>query len=163
MSLWQLAAFPDTYRSAEGRPRYRGWIPGPLSRLALAAQIYACLLSWAMLLPGPATAASPGDPDAGAKAYQQRCSGCHALDADRIGPRHRGVVGRKAGTVPGYAYSPALQDANVVWDEVNLDKWLTNPQSLIPGQRMDVLTRDAKIRADIIAFLSNQHLAASAP
>lgn len=87
------------------------------------------------------------------------------LDADRVGPRHRGVVGRKAGGVPGFAYSPALQAATLVWSADNLDQWLADPQAVIPGQRMNVVTRDAKIRADIIAYLSAQSAerAAGAP
>ncbi len=109
--------------------------------------------------------AADGDPAAGARSYQQRCGGCHTLDTDRVGPRHRGVVGRKAGGVPGFAYSPALRAATIVWDGDNLDRWLADPQALIPGQQMNVVTRDAKIRADIVAYLSAQSAepAAGAP
>ena len=48
-----------------------------------------------------------------------------------MGPRHRGVYGRKAGSLPDFAYSPALKSSNIVWDEETLDKWLTNPQTQI--------------------------------
>jgi hypothetical protein len=68
--------------------------------------------------------------------------GCHSLDEDDVGPRHRGVVGRVAGTVPSYAYSSALKNSHIVWDRETLDRWLTNPQALATG-RKDVLC-DAK-------------------
>lgn len=112
------------------------------------------LLAWVLTLPTVAASAAEGDVMAGERAWQQRCAACHALDTDRFGPRHRGVVGRKAGSVPGFAYSPALRDAGFVWDAAKLDRWLADPQSLVPGQRMNVLTRDPQMRADIIAYLS---------
>lgn len=115
---------------------------------------FAPLLVLMAMVHGQAVLAADGDAAAGAAAWQQRCAACHALDADRVGPRHRGVVGRKAGTVPGYAYSPALRAAPIIWDVANLDRWLADPQSVVPGQRMNVVTRDAKMRADIIAYLS---------
>lgn len=107
-----------------------------------------------VLAHSPAFAA--GDAVAGAKHYEQRCTGCHSLDADRVGPRHRGVVGRQAGTVPGYSYSGALKASNVIWTAETLDLWLTDPQALIPGQKMNVLTKNPAIRADIIAYLTGQ-------
>src|SRR5215831_8954048 len=76
-----------------------------------------------------------GDATRGASVYQV-CMGCHSIDDDDVGPRHRGVVGRTAGTVPGFAYSPALKGSHIVWDRATLDRWLTNPQALVPGTRM---------------------------
>jgi cytochrome c len=64
---------------------------------------------------------SAGDPVAGRTLYQV-CTGCHSLDENDVGPRHRGVVGRKAGTVPGYAYSAALRTSGMVWTPANLDR-----------------------------------------
>ena len=89
----------------------------------------------------------------------QRCFACHSLDANRVGPAHRGVFGRKAGAVPDYNYSPALKRSAIVWDEAALDKWLTNPQALIPGQRMGFRLGDAGERSDIIAFLKRESAA----
>src|SRR5512147_2496051 len=77
----------------------------------------------------------PGNPAHGKTLYQA-CMGCHSLDEDDVGPRHRGVVGRVAGTVPGYAYSRALKSSHIVWDRDNLDRWLTSPQALVPGAKM---------------------------
>lgn len=101
-------------------------------------------------------AAGAADAERGAALYEQRCAGCHSLDASRIGPSHRGVIGRKAGSVAGFAYSPAVKASDVVWTDETLDRWLENPQAVIPGQRMNFRIGDPSIRADIIAFLKNQ-------
>jgi cytochrome c len=94
-------------------------------------------------------------PDAGRGEllYEQRCGACHGLDADRVGPHHRGVFGRPAGRVEGYDYSDALRSAKVIWSSETLDAWLANPEALIPGQRMGYSVPDAMDRADIIAYL----------
>jgi len=91
----------------------------------------------------------------GAKLYQT-CMGCHSLDENDVGPRHRGVVGRRAGSVPGYAYSPALRSSGIVWTPDNLDRWLTNPQALVPGAKMYFSVANPHSRADIIAYLARQ-------
>lgn len=96
-----------------------------------------------------------GDAATGARLYQS-CMGCHSLDESDVGPRHRGVVGRKAGTVPDYAYSAALRKSGLVWTPANLDKWLTNPQKLVPGAKMFFSVAKPQDRADIIAYLAQQ-------
>lgn len=96
-----------------------------------------------------------GDPAHGKSVYQV-CMGCHSLDEDDVGPRHRGVVGRAAGSVPGYAYSPGLKNSNIVWDRDTLDRWLTNPQALVPGAKMFFAMPNAQDRADVIAYLTEQ-------
>lgn len=105
-----------------------------------------------------AVAAAPmpvGDPAHGKVLYQV-CMGCHSLDEDDVGPRHRGVVGRVAGTVPGYAYSPALKNSHLVWNPETLDRWLTNPQGLVPGAKMFFAMPSPQDRADVIAYLTEQ-------
>ncbi len=90
---------------------------------------------------------------AGEKLYASRCGACHSVDANRIGPMHRGVYGRIAGSVAEYNYSDALAQSNIVWNEQTLDQWLTNPQDFIPGQKMGYrLTKETDRRA-IIALL----------
>jgi cytochrome c len=96
-----------------------------------------------------------GDPVRGGTVYQA-CMGCHSLDEDDVGPRHRGVVGRAAGTVPGYAYSPALKRSGLVWSPTNLDRWLTNPQGFVPGAKMFFSLANSRDRADVIAYLAQQ-------
>lgn len=110
-------------------------------------------LSLAAFLLAPAAAAEPaGDPARGAKIYE-RCGACHSLDVNRAGPKHRGIVGRKAGSVPGFNYSAALKRSGLVWDEATLDRFLANPIKLVPGTRMYVSVTDDQDRADLIAYL----------
>lgn len=110
------------------------------------------LLLAAFAAAGPAWAA--GDAQRGQQAYEARCGGCHSVDADRVGPRHAGVVGRRAGSVPGFAYSDALRKSGLIWDAALLERWLANPEALVPGQRMGYQLADAQARGDIVAYLS---------
>src|SRR5215470_10063482 len=95
-----------------------------------------------------------GDSTRGRELYETRCSGCHSIEADRIGPRHRGLIGRRAGSVEGFAYSTALRAAGFNWDATTLDRWLANPEATVPGQRMNYQVADARDRADLIAYLA---------
>lgn len=95
-----------------------------------------------------------GDVARGQQLYEARCGGCHSVAADRIGPRHAGVFGRRAGSVAGYDYSPALQRAGIVWDARTLERWLADPEALLPGQRMGYRLMDAAERAEVIAYLA---------
>ena len=120
---------------------------------AIAATLAAAVLTLAR---GETSVAQlSGDPVHGKVVYQV-CMGCHSLDEDDVGPMHRGVVGRVAGAVHGYAYSPALKDSGLTWDASNLDRWLTNPQALVPGAKMFFALPNAKDRADVIAYLAEQ-------
>lgn len=95
----------------------------------------------------------PGDAVRGARLYESRCGACHDPDAHRIGPAHRGVFGRRAGSAAGFDYSPALRASPVVWDERTLDAWLADPERVVPGQAMGFRVDDAHDRADLIAYL----------
>lgn len=102
-----------------------------------------------------AKAAMPeGDAARGADVYEGSCGGCHSLDANRIGPAHRGVVGRAAGKAADFDYSPALKRSKVIWTPKALDRWLTDPQGFIKGSRMGFRLADAQKRADVIAYLA---------
>lgn len=104
-----------------------------------------------------ASSAKPaGDAMRGQMIYETRCTGCHSIDANRIGPAHRGVVGRVAGTAPGFAYSPALKKSKIVWTPENLDRWLAGPIKFIPGVRMGFSLANADDRRDVIAWLATQ-------
>src|SRR5262249_29691855 len=105
------------------------------------------------LLLAASAPAHAADPAHGAQLYETRCGGCHAVDADRVGPRHAGLAGRKAGSVPTFDYSPALRSSGVIWSAATLERWLTDPEQLIPGQRMGYRLDDASERADVIAYL----------
>jgi len=85
--------------------------------------------------------------------FQKRCTGCHALDADHEGPRLRGVGGRAAGTVKTFQYSEALKNAKHTWDEANLDKWLTDTESVVSDNDMSFRVPKQEERAAIISYL----------
>ena len=127
-------------------------VRSPRSR---AAVLWLALGAASLAAPGARAAALVGDPVHGKTLYQA-CSGCHSLDENDVGPKHRGVVGRKAGTAPGYAYSPALKALGLTWTPANLDRWLTNPQAVAPGARMYFSVPNAQNRADLIAYLAQQ-------
>ncbi|MFC5521447.1 c-type cytochrome [Polaromonas jejuensis] len=86
--------------------------------------------------------------------YEARCGACHSVDANRIGPAHRGVLGRKAGSAPGFAYSRALAGSKLVWTRDNLLAWLKDPESVIPGQGMNYSLGEASEREDVVAYLA---------
>jgi len=94
-----------------------------------------------------------GDPARGKALFEKRCTGCHTLTQNKEGPRLQGVYGRTSGTVAGFAYSAALKKAGVVWDEGSLEKWLADPDVLIPGNDMDFLVAKAQERRDLISYL----------
>jgi cytochrome c len=107
-----------------------------------------------LLAVSPVVAAAAGDVARGRELYETRCIGCHSIEADRIGPRHRGLIGRRAGGVAEFDYSPALRAATFAWDATTLDRWLADPEATIPGQRMNYRVGDARDRADLIAYLA---------
>ena len=96
----------------------------------------------------------PGDAASGMALYQQRCTACHAIDSNKIGPAHRGVMGRRVGSLPGYKYSDELARSRLRWTPQTLNAWLEDPEQLVPGQRMGFQVENAKERADLIAYLA---------
>lgn len=111
------------------------------------------LLAMALL----AAPASAQDIAAGEKAFIV-CRACHQIGPtakNGVGPSLNGIVGRKAGTYPGFAYSPANKASGLVWDEATLEKYLPNPQALVPGTKMGFPgLKDPQRVKDVIAFLS---------
>ena len=110
-------------------------------------------LALAMLAALAAAAHADGDAAHGQEIYESRCVACHSPDANRVGPMHRGVYGRKAGSVAGYNYSKALQHADLVWNDDTLNQWLASPQAFLPGQKMNFKVANPQDRADVIAYL----------
>ncbi len=88
------------------------------------------------------------------------CRSCHTIDqggTDMIGPNLWGIFGRKAGTKAGFAYSDGLSKAGWRWDADELDKWITNPKTLVPDTKMTFVgLADPNDRRDVIAFLKVQ-------
>lgn len=118
------------------------------------------LTQWARAAPtseAPATASSAtGDPTRGKEVFEKRCTGCHAMEQNREGPKLQGIVGRTSGTAPGYTYSTELKKAALRWDAGSLDKWLTDPDTLVPGNNMEFHVNSAQERRDLIQFLAEQ-------
>lgn len=101
-----------------------------------------------------------GDPDQGMLTFNNYCRQCHVANEgdDRLGPNLYGLIGREAGSVEGFDYSPAFQRASFEWDEENLNDFIANPNSVVPGNRMQPFdgVPDETARADIVAFLASQ-------
>lgn len=114
------------------------------------------LTDWAHAAPASidtAQATLAGDPMRGKAVFEKRCTGCHTLTTDREGPRLQGVVGRRAASIPGFPYSAALRQSNIVWNDESLDRWLTDPDSLVPNTNMDFRVPKPQERQDLIAYL----------
>jgi cytochrome c len=130
-----------------------GWRVAPAAVAALALFVASAA---AIAQPAAsATTALAGDATRGKTLYQA-CAACHSIDENDVGPKHRGVVGRRAATIADYDYSPALKRSGITWDESTLDRWLVNPSALVPGTKMFFRIDDAQARADLIAYLKQQ-------
>jgi nitrite reductase (NO-forming) len=104
-----------------------------------------------------------GDVAAGRQVYR-KCQACHAMEPRKnlVGPSLAGIVGRKAGSVPNYSYSPAMKNANVTWDAKTLDAYLADPQKVVPANKMPFPgLKTEHDRTDVIAYLAAN--GASAP
>jgi cytochrome c len=97
--------------------------------------------------------AGEGDAARGKVVFEKRCTGCHAMDADREGPRLAGVYGRKAGSVAGFNYSAGLKNSGITWTDATLERWLSDPDLVVKDNNMDFRVPKAEERRDLIAFL----------
>ena len=113
--------------------------------------------AFAALAQMPPLVAAPAND--GASLFKSQCGICHTLDPAepiRQGPPLKGVIGRHAGTFPGFRYSAGFAHADFAWDRARLDAWLTDPPSVIPGAVMLYHQRDPAKRQAIIGFLETQ-------
>jgi len=89
--------------------------------------------------------------------FNNVCRTCHSIREgdNRLGPHMRGIIGRKAGSLPNYSYSNAMRGADFVWDEENLERFIANPDETVPGNNMKPYggLASAESRAKLIAFL----------
>ena len=135
---------------AARRPRTGGMtLPAPGSAGSLAV----LLLLVPFALAGPALAANPA---AGKRVFQSQCAICHSDQpgVNKVGPSLFGVVGRHTGSEPGYDYSVANKNSNLVWTPAELDLYINHPQKIVPGTKMPYGgLHNAGKRANLIAFL----------
>ena len=110
-------------------------------------------LSMTLLLAGAAFA--DGDAARGEKKFGD-CAACHKLEAgaNNVGPSLHGIFGRKAAEIADFRYSPAIKRSAIVWTPEMIDKFISDPQGLVPGNRMPYAgMASAGDRADLIAYL----------
>ncbi|WP_454621756.1 c-type cytochrome [Bradyrhizobium cenepequi] len=104
-------------------------------------------------------AAAQGADASGQQLFNNACRTCHTTKEgdNRIGPHLHNIIGRKAGSLPNYRYSEAMQSADFVWDEDKLGRFIEHPDALVPGNGMTPYTgvRSAEDKAKIIAFLKS--------
>jgi cytochrome c len=114
----------------------------------------------AAIIIGGTGAAEAQDAAAGAAVFKTQCSICHSVieGKNMVGPSLFGVVGRQAGQVSGFHYSPANKDSGLTWDAATLDRYLNDPQAVVPKTIMPYpgLKDDTK-RANLVAYLSTLH------
>lgn len=134
-------------KSTQIKPLVKHDYPQPLQ----ATIIMSIILFAGVILSGNTVFAS--DPAKGKNIYN-RCIACHSFAYHRTGPKHCGLFGRKAGTAPGFTYSEAMRNSNVVWNQATLDAFLKAPLQNMPGTIMGYAgVKNDKERADLIAYL----------
>jgi cytochrome c len=123
-----------------------------LTRIRAAG--YSIMLASVGVFSMPPTVHAQGDAAAGEKVFAH-CAPCHSNKPgeNKFGPSLAGVIGRKSGTEPGYNYSSAMKEANVIWDEKSLDEYLQGPGKFVRGTRMVYFVPNEKDRQDVIAYL----------
>lgn len=121
-------------------------------RSCLASVLAVCGLAFA--------ASASAAPSQGETLFKQRCGTCHTIEPGgpaKLGPPLKGMIGRKAGTIPGFAYSNALKTSGIVWNATNLDAYVARPLATVPGTKMTVgMPGDAAQRAAVINYLAAQ-------
>jgi len=103
---------------------------------------------FAIIAGAPAASVKPGR-----DLFEKRCTGCHALDESKAGPPLRRVFSRRSASDPQFPYSDALKKAQITWDTETLNRWLLNPDSVVPDNDMSFRLENADERAAIIAYL----------
>ena len=103
-------------------------------------------------------AMAAGDPAAGEKVFQV-CAACHSVGpgaANKIGPELNGLIGRAAGSAPGYRYSSAMKSSGLTWDEATFAKYIADPRGTVPGNKMTYAgLKDPTDVANLTAYLGS--------
>jgi cytochrome c len=168
MKITRYAARPDLRPADDQRARIAHSLAEVHSQLAQAAPIGISTIMRRWLLVafvaggacGVVDPAGAQDAAAGEAVFKSQCGICHSVQSGRnqVGPSLFGIVGRPAGKAPGFHYSPANRDSGLTWDAATLDRYLTSPGTVVPHTIMTYGgLKDAKKRADLIAYLSTLH------
>jgi cytochrome c2 len=121
-----------------------------------ASIFFTLVLTAGVLVSAPLSALADPDLAKGEAIFQERCAICHPADGVGQAPTLTGVVGRKAGAVPGYPYTDALKASGLIWTPQNLSKFLAGPTDMVPGTSMPMTVPDESERADLIAYLASK-------
>lgn len=89
----------------------------------------------------------------GTKVFKQKCKSCHSLNKKKVGPPLGNILGKEIGSAKGYKYSKAMKKSNIVWNEVTLDKFLTNPKKYLKGTKMRISRLKPNQRDAVIEYL----------
>jgi cytochrome c len=161
--LWRLSSKPKI-DTAQGAVNHNSLSSGGAVRLERIGQtVWRALMilkrgwirSIGIALIMTASAQAAGDERSGEQLFNQ-CKPCHSLEPDKngVGPTLHGLLGRKAGTVPGYNYSAAMKNSGVVWNEDTLKQYLADPRKFIPGDKMMFVgIKNQEELDDLIAYL----------
>jgi cytochrome c len=116
-------------------------------------------VGWAMLRATALAQQAETVADPGQVLFNNACRTCHSMKADdnRLGPSLHGIIGRKAGSLAGYAYSEAMKNAGFVWDEATLDRFIADPDAVVGGNKMKPFggLASADERARLTAYLKS--------
>ena len=119
-----------------------------IGRIVACAIVFSAGVSTSVWLTNATAAGSPGR-----DLFEKRCAGCHTLDSTKVGPGLRSVFLRKAGSVPNFPYSDGLKNARFMWDATTLDRWLSDPDAVVPDNDMSARLENSDERAAIIGYL----------
>ncbi len=122
--------------------------------------VISVLVTTMLAFAGPVLAQDEHEAQEGQKIFKRVCFTCHTSEKgkNKVGPSLFGVVGRKSGTAPGFAYSEAMKTANVIWNKETIDKYLTDPKTFVPKNKMAYAgVKKADERKEIIAYLETLH------
>ena len=119
--------------------RLRGLLPLSIALLAACAQAMAA------------------EHAQGERIFRSQCIGCHSIEPGQhlAGPSLHGLLGRPAGSIEDFDYSPALEKADLVWNRDTLDTFLADPATYLPGNRMVLWGLDERSRQSIINYLES--------
>ncbi|GAA0728368.1 c-type cytochrome [Sphingomonas japonica] len=154
LTLAACSGGSDSSESADTAPAANTAAAAPAAPAAAAAPA----ASDTATVSGATLASFTGDPASGETVFLQ-CKTCHEVQAgvNKIGPSLAGIVGRAAGTIAGFNYSPANKNSGITWTKEKLFQYLENPQRVVPGTKMAFAgIPDEQKRADVIAYLEQQ-------